>query len=181
MQLFVPIATSEELEDKNSWVNTGFEYPIEAYKNFFLRYGEAMAAWADVEMRLFSIYAFTIKSPEYRSLSASFIGLLGFRQKLDVTDAVMKNSEEVVYNEVEWGDIYNQCQKKSSQRNFLAHGTVYYDHVHPKETRRFFLSTGGATESRKYESELRVVRDSFMELGGRMVSFWSSLNGQKAK
>jgi len=33
--LFTPIATSEELENKNSWVNTSYEYPIEAYNSFF--------------------------------------------------------------------------------------------------------------------------------------------------
>lgn len=173
--LFTPIATSEELEDKTSWVNNSFEYPIESYNSFFKSYGEAIAAWAKVESSLFTIYAISIKSAEYRSMASGFYSLSGFRAKLDLTNSCVRNVEKLSPDITVWKELYKQCSKKSQKRNFLAHGATYYDHVNPKDHRKFFMAQGHGIESRMYETDISAIRDLFLELGEQLTKFCFSL------
>jgi len=173
--LFTPLATSEELDDKSSWVNTDFSYPEGAYRTFFAAIGECVAAWASVENSLFPVFVFSLKSSEQRSASAVFYSTIGFRAKLSMTAAAIKNSKSVQFDADEWENIYEESVKKASQRNRIAHGTIFYDHSNPKDARKFFIASSDSSKglkSRLYQSDLENVRDNFVELSKSISDFW---------
>ncbi len=176
--LFLPVATVKECKDKNSWMNTGYEYPEDAYRSFYSSLGECIAAWASVENNLFGICAYSLKSEEHKAVSAMFYETPGFRAKLDMTSAVVRNVKNTKQDLKKWDELYKKMAKKSSMRNRVAHGTIFYAHTEKKENRRFYLSSPSMSspeDQKLYESDLNSIRDSFVALAKQVFDYYRSL------
>ena len=65
------------------------------YEKFYTAYGECFSAWSSIEVNLLAIFIFLLKSQAYEAASSSFYSTTGFRAKLDMVDAVVKNSKQL--------------------------------------------------------------------------------------
>ena len=181
--LFTPVVSKEELADKNSWINTGYTYPMNAYLFFYANLGECLAAWAMIESRLYAIYIFSLKTAEPDAATNMFFSTPGFRAKLDMTNSIVMNAKNTVQDIEIWQKLREKLIKKSARRNLIAHGTVFYQHTIPKEERRFYLSTQDYInhESKKlYMTDLVSIRDSFISLNDEMTKYHLTIRNRDA-
>ncbi len=177
-QLFTPLASTEELEDKNSWINNKYEWPREPYVNICFAIGEAMLAWAQLEMSLYGIFAFSLNSKRERGADATWSTLTGFRLKLELTDKLLVAAKIEKHDPTAWEKLKTSCGKKSKQRNAIAHGTLFYDHNENKPQRKFFLSTAdssGSIKSRQYFLDVVAAKNAFLATQSELNDYWLQL------
>lgn len=152
---YFPVATEEQARDRESWVNTSHEIPVDAYVEFFVSLGEGIAAWSIVEYSLYNIADMCIQPSRGDALLSAFHSLTTFRTKLDFTNAAVLRSLTDEKIENEWAPLYNKLVKKSRKRNAMAHCEVYYDHNEPSMNRKYSallrkLTTIGCCDNRKW-------------------------------
>lgn len=118
----------------------GHRVPSEAeYIEFYIAYGEAMAAWASVEQNLFAVFHFHTAPREYAVGPGIYWTLQGFRARLDVTDAAVSASGRAKEQLQEWNKISDKLKRKSLSRNKLAHYAPCYGREREGMRRKMFL------------------------------------------
>ncbi|QSV13261.1 hypothetical protein CGI80_00535 [Vibrio parahaemolyticus] len=170
---FMPLGSTSERDEAHT-----MRPEIQDYTEFYTLYAECMACWSGVESSLLSLYMLLLQVDDYHAASAAFYSTNGFRIKLDLVDAIVKNSSKVEECDRElWNKLYKESSKKSRRRNQLAHNTVYYGRFNDNETRRMFIADprNPSEGARLYIHDLRNIRDAFEELRNNLFSFWSSL------
>lgn len=158
-----PIATFPERQD---------------YEKFYTAYGECFSAWSGVEVNLLAIFMFLLQSPAYEAASSTFYSTTGFRAKLDMVEAVVKNSKQLNERILKtWGELQKTASKCSLRRNQLAHNTVFYGRESQHESRKLFIGnpSGPYKYSRFYTHDLKQIRESFSALSTELFSFWQRL------
>ena len=148
------------------------------YASFYTAYGECFAAWSGVEMNLFSVYVYLLRSPEYQAAAAAFYSTTGFRAKLDMVNAIVENASNVApQNKVLWENLSTVASKKSRRRNELAHNVIYYGRLSDRGSKTLFVGdprTPGA-KARLHSHDLVQIRDAFIALGQDLFAFWQKL------
>jgi hypothetical protein len=148
------------------------------YQLFYTAYGECFSAWSSIELRLMAIYMFLLGSPEYKVASAAFYSTIGFRAKIDMVDAIVKNSNLVDdEGQKEWGLIRAKVSRQSKNRNKLAHNVIYFGRFSETENRRMFIAAPNTPSegSQLHAHDLRGIKHSFNESDGELCSFWLKL------
>lgn len=145
------------------------------YVTFYVAYGECFAAWSQVELQLFAVYAYLMAPAEYAPVSASYFSTVGFRAKLELVDAVLKNgSTATALQREKWGALYDTASKRSRRRNELAHNVVYFGRLEGKGEKKMFI--GGAQNpgqrSRLHAHDLFEIQQSFNALCAELFEFW---------
>ena len=172
---FLPIGSTQEREEVGS---SSFEPPQEEYDLFYRTFGECFSVWSELEGRLLAIYVFLLKSSSYNAVAASFYTTNGFKAKLDLVDAVIKNSEIISTIDLDlWNKLNQKVSNKSKSRNQIAHQTIFYGSVNGKKSRKLFVAhprtpTQG---TQLYLNELIQIRNSFFEGSQELANFWQSL------
>ena len=172
---FMLIGSSAEREDVFA--------PSQAeYGSFYEAFGECFSAWADIEGNLFSIYIFLLKSKEYDAVAASFYSTAGFKAKLDLVDAVVKNSQFISSNDLKsWLKLSEKISKKSKNRNQIAHQTIFYGRFNKNSVRKMFVAhprTPGKG-AKLYLHDLIQIRGSFIEGSKELSNFYLKLVDKK--
>jgi hypothetical protein len=150
----------------------------EEYDAFYKAFGECFSAWSTVEVNLLSIYIFLLKSSEYDAAAASFYSTIGFRAKLNMVDAIIKNSKSISASDLAcWNKLYEKASKKSGNRNQIAHNTVFYGRLSETGIRKMFVANPRTPSegARLHRNELIHLRDSFVDLSQDLFRFWQSL------
>ncbi|MBV5257497.1 hypothetical protein FLX56_03550 [Synechococcus moorigangaii CMS01] len=176
--LFVPIASQQELEDKSSWANTTYQWPQRPFDEFCMAIGQALIAWAQLENRLEAVFTISLQTSSSESAHAVWASLSGFRARLDVTDGALKVNSPSSQIQERWSKIKERCRKKSLRRNDLAHGTMFYEHTNPTISKRFFLSSpdeGGSIAKRTYTSDAIQLRDAFHSISIELYELWDEI------
>jgi len=180
---YVALATSEELKDKNSWVNNEYEVPTKAYIEFFMALGEGTAAWALLEGALVTILHGATRPIHRGAISAGYNALATFRTKLDFVDATVRSTFADASLIEEWSTLFNKLTKKNKKRNAMAHGTVYYDHNAASLNRKYFVPatvSGDISDKRLYASDLKAIKNSFERLRAKCLEFSQEVWRQEA-
>ena len=92
---------------------------------FFEALGRAIGNWQLVEMELFRVYERLVRCENSGVASAAFHSIIGFRIRLDITDA----AAEVALQEPllsAWRTLSARTVRQSKRRNSLAHFVVVY-------------------------------------------------------
>ncbi len=149
------------------------------YENFYTAYGECFSAWSSVEFNLLMIFTFLLQSPSYEAVSSTFYSTTGFRAKLDMVDAVVKNakhSDERILNS--WDDLSKKTSKNSLRRNQLAHNTVFYGRESEHENRKLFIGNPRTPfeKPRFHTHDLNQIQKSFSSIATDLFAFWERLN-----
>lgn len=147
------------------------------YEEFYVAYGECFSTWSDVELSLFSIFAYLIGSPDYDAVASTFFSTTGFRAKLDIVDAVVSSSGRVPDEQKKvWAALRASASKSSRRRNQLAHGTVYFGRQ-ATEQRKMFVGDQRQPyqDSRLHAHDLKAIQESFSALSDQLSSFWHVL------
>ena len=132
---YIPIGPSSDRPGSE-----GHQVPSESeYREFYVAYGEAMAAWAIVEQNLLAVFHFHTAPREYAVGSGIYWKLQGFRARLDVTDAAVEASGRSADELKEWKRISEKLGRKSKSRNKLAHYTPCYGREREGLERQMFL------------------------------------------
>ena len=150
---------------------------------FMSAVGEAVAMWQLVEIAVIFLFLDAVKGTDKRATSAAFHSIAGFRNRLDMTDAALRQVIKEPSEIEEWEKTYKRLLKKSRRRNAIAHSVVGFD---PKENagKRLFLVDGlvdpkknpvGAIAggARIYRKELLEMRDSFARVQTIALGFWA--------
>jgi hypothetical protein len=172
---FLPTGSTEEREEVGT---SSFEPSQEEYGLFYKTFGECFSVWSELEGNLLAIYVFLIKSPSYQAVTASFYSTTGFKAKLDLVDAVIKNSESISTTHLDtWKKLYVKISNKSKSRNQIAHQPIFYGRVNGKKARKLFVAHPRAPTqgTQLYLNELIQIRDSFFEGSQELFVFWQSL------
>jgi len=153
--------------------------PIQSeYEQFYIAYGECLAAWTIVETNLLATYIRILAAPEYKVASAVFYSTTGFRAKLDMVNAAITNSSLVSAEKLkQWAILHKHCGGQTKHRNALAHHTVYFGRLTEHGERKMFIAhsrTPGEGQQRD-TTELKKIKQSFIKLFGDLFSFWNSL------
>ena len=178
---FIPIATSEELGDSNSWVNTTYQWPQDPYDDICRELAQAMFAWGSVESSLFTIFATSLQSANKDVSAATWYSLESFRARREITDATHKNSGLAGFDEDRWKKLLERSRRRSTARNFIAHGQLFYEHTVKDPARKFFVSIpklDSGIDKRNYASDIKSVKESFTTLGEDLKAYWLNLLGQ---
>jgi hypothetical protein len=133
---------------------------------------QRIETWSIVELRLLTLLAGALQASSAEAVTEVFMSPEGFRGKLKMVDAALRNSKQVNVEMPEWERLLTGCRKGSAIRNELAHHTVYFDPGAAK-SRRFFLARGGVKgiDSRKSVAELSVVKENFYTLSAELFQF----------
>jgi hypothetical protein len=148
------------------------------YERFYTTYGECFSAWSVVELSLLSIYVLLLSSPEYKAATATFYSTTGFRAKLDMVDAVINNSTQVVEDDLKtWKPLFEKTSKKALRRNELAHNTVYFGRLSEVGKKTMFIADPQTPRegSQLHTHDLAQIRESFIDLRMELLSFWHRL------
>ena len=176
---FLPIGSTLEREEVGT---SSFEPLQEEYDLFYKTFGECFSVWSELEGNLLSIYVLLLKSPSYQAVAASFYSTTGFKAKLDLVDAVIKNSESISSTDLDsWKKLYVKISNKSKSRNQIAHQSIFYGSVNGKKSKKLFVAhprtpTQG---TQLYLNELIQIRNSFFEGSQELFNFWQSLVNRK--
>jgi hypothetical protein len=173
------MASTAELEDASSWVNTSYQIPTDAYVKFYMLIGEAIAIWSMVESSLARILQATIKSQYPDAAFAGVQSLSSFRSKIDFISAALEAAfpdHEILQ---EWKSLFNKLSRKNNRRNSIAHCTVYYDHNSHSPDRKFLIPqkiNGTPKQNCLYQSDLSKIKHSFYELYMECFRFADKIN-----
>lgn len=151
----------------------------QTYEKFYTAYGECFSAWSSVEVNLFAVFMFLVQSPHYHVASSAFYSTAGFRAKLDMVDATVKNSPLVNPSaREEWSALKEKLTKSSRRRNQLAHDTVFFGRDSEHDTRKMFVASPNnpAAGARLHTHDLKEIRQSFERLAQELFQYWQSLN-----
>ena len=176
---FLPIGSTQEREEVGS---SSFVPSQEEYDLFYKTFGECFSVWSELEGNLLAIYVFLLKSASYQAVAASFYSTTGFKAKLDLVDAVIKNSESIDATDLDsWKKLYVKISNKSKSRNQIAHQPIFYGSVNGKKARKLFVAhprtpTQG---TQLYLNESIQIRNSFLEGSQEVYIFWQSLDNKK--
>lgn len=153
----------------------GHQLPSEAeYNEFYIAYGEAMAAWSSVEQNLFAVFHFHTAPREYAVGPGIYWTLQGFRARLDVTDAAVAASGRQTEQLEEWKKISTRIRSKSSSRNKLAHYAPCYGRARDGVTRAMFLGNPQSpfSDSVLKKHDLEQWAASFDSLAKEAIMFF---------
>ena len=176
---FLPIGSTQERGEVGT---SSFGPSQEEYDLFYKTFGECFSVWSELEGNLLSIYVFLIKSPSYQSVAASFYSITEFKAKLNLVDAVIKNSESISTADLDsWKKLNVKISNKTKSRNQIAHQPIFYGSVNGKKSRRLFVAhprtpTQG---TQLYLNELILIRDSFFEGSQELFNLWQSFVDKK--
>jgi hypothetical protein len=175
--IFIPVATDDEIRNKSSWVNTGFDWPRDAYQEICYEASQAIYAWSRVELTLFGIYTKSIKSTSQMGAQATWSALDSFRARREITSAAHIVSGLAGYDQEALEKLSERCRKKSLRRNQIAHGQLFYDHKEPQTSRKFFISTVkiGPLSRKDYTSDARALSAAFMQLTSDLFAYYVRL------
>ncbi len=156
----------------------------EGYIEFYVAYGECFAAWSAVEFNLLAVYALLMNSSDYHAVSAAYYSTTGFRAKLEMVDAVVKNSSRV--NEdarKRWISLCERVSKKAKRRNELAHNAVFFGRMVAVGERKMFLANPRTPSegARLHAHDLSEIGQSFISLGEEVFLFWQLLQAHCAQ
>lgn len=153
------------------------------YVQFYTAYGECFSAWSSVEVNLFAVFMFLVQSPHYQVASSAFYSTAGFRAKLDMVDASVRNSPLVDPSAREkWSALKEKLTKSSRRRNQLAHDTVFFGRDSEHDTRKMFVASPHkpSAGARLHTHDLKEIRQSFERLAHEIFQYWQSLNNLAA-
>jgi hypothetical protein len=176
--LFIPIASTEEILDAKSWINTSYEWHQEWQDLICRRLGEALASWTSVEWGLLQLYLEAIKPKDGRAAVGAWDSLQSPRALIDMTNAAVCVMDNKKADLEVWGKINVDLIKKLSRRNQIAHCQIYYDHNAKAPERKMFLGSHKQTkgiDERIYSSELVDMRQVFVALSEKIAAFRASL------
>ncbi|HBY41463.1 MAG TPA: hypothetical protein DEH24_18680 [Alteromonas sp.] len=144
------------------------------YDNFYIAYGEALGAWANVEHSLSSVFEFHISSNELLVSHAVFWSLQGFRARLDVTTAAVESSGRSPDAIEEWRKISTKLSRKSKSRNKLAHFSPCFGREKPGRDYRMFLGDPKSPFSGSIirQEELKEWTSAFINLSHETSRFF---------
>ena len=148
------------------------------YEKFYTAYGECFSTWSGIELNLSAIFVFLLNSPDYEAASSAFYSTTGFRAKLDMVSATVKNSKRANQEDVKtWEEIFDSASKSARRRNQLAHNTVYYGRQVDTEQRKLFIGHPRTpyASSRLHVHDLKQIQESFAAVAGELFSFWQRL------
>ena len=178
-QIYIPVATSDEIEDKDSWINTKYQIPHGQYDSFCHALGEAMFGWGKVESELYAIFAISLGASDYRPMHAAWFAVDSFRARLDMVNRVHNVAHLDGAAMETWNKLVDRCRKKSARRNALAHGQLYYEHNALKESRKFFVATPspkGTIDRRDYLYDVMQLKRAFLGLAQDLSIYYLGLS-----
>lgn len=88
---------------------------------FFHTLGLALAEWTNVERGLFHVLAVCFKPDDQQVLGVGFVGMEGFRTKLQFADRAIKRRISGSRFSEQWAKLYDNLEGHGGTRNKLAH------------------------------------------------------------
>jgi len=111
----------------------------EEQAEFYQALGRAVSQWAHVEHALFEVFCRLLHCPQWTLSSAAFHAIVGFRARLDMTDAAAQVALTDVTLRRKWKDITKALRDSSGKRrNRLVHWSVVTD-VNAAPGKRVYL------------------------------------------
>lgn len=172
--LFTPIATTKELEDRTSWVNTSYQWNQEWQDNICQRLGEAVVSWALIESRLSQLYHHAITPDDLRSATWAWQSIHSAGALVDMADSALRGMENNTIDEKEWRTLLKKVKRQVTKRNRIAHCQIFYDHSARSESKKMFVTSPYQAEGvnrRFYSSDLDAMRARFQETAEELFSF----------
>ena len=152
------------------------QHEPEEYGLFFQSIGECLSSWGKVEIMLSGLFGIAMRTNDSKAVMSVFESATGFRAKLEMTDAALKNSSLKI-DETWWDGIANKLRKGSKNRNQVAHLQEYHLRSEP-ENRRFFLSSAKSSlKSRVHYAALKQYSESFLSLCDELMGFHKKIHG----
>jgi hypothetical protein len=155
----------------------------EQQRLFFERLGRAVGNWQLVEMQLFRVYARLARCENADVASAAFHAIVGFRVRLDITDAAAQTAL-TGQTLAAWDALYRRTRRLSKRRNLLAHFVVVYGINKPTLPEHGpFLQPSVFDVTRRPKptdkpidaSRIKAMGDSFTRLSNTFSSFADKL------
>ena len=134
---------------------------IEGFPDHLRLIGLIVVAWSDVEYKLVSLFALTLRIP-METARAAFYAIESSGARLDVLRATLPTAIDDDNSRTEVIDLLHEAQSLLAQRNKFAHSI--YGHTPEGEMSILGLRRGSATDL-----PLHDLTHQF----GRMKAFWS--------
>lgn len=125
--------------------NPGPSPTPEQVGEFYSHFGASIAAWQFVESQLFFTFSRAVSTENIAPLVAAFHVPAGFRVRLDMTNAAVKNAGLPAEKIAEWEKLYERAIKRAKKRNELAHSVICYKPSESNLKLQFFLSKSVAS------------------------------------
>ena len=98
--------------------------PAEEHVIFYRELGLAMAQWSQVERALYLLASLCFSPNDRHIFGMGFVGIEGFRSKLQFTDKAVTRTIAGRKIAAEWPDLFERVSTQSGMRNKLAHNQI---------------------------------------------------------
>jgi len=106
--------------------------PLEGESEFFEALGRAIAAWQNIEVALAYLFAAAMPEPKATRSLIVFDTVQNFRDKLSITDAVLRETLIDAPCLETWNTMLNKLPRLAKRRNRIPHAHVVQIHVGEK-------------------------------------------------
>lgn len=163
---FIPVGTETEIADKASWINGSYTVDAGVYRAMCAAIGDAIAAWALVELQLMTIYMQLHKTEPAKKTSDEFQAERGFKGKLKMVNGSIYAASLDPGLVADWRRMHARIQPLADTRHFIAHKPMNYEHTQPDE-RKFYLCYWRWEEperGRLYLADIVAATEAFDQL-----------------